>query len=340
MFRNQNHSRVMLILVVILLIALSFTGCSKQPAEPKDTTPQPVKVTIMLDWAPNTNHTGLFVAKEKGYFQEQGLEVDIINPSSQGTLEQLIATGNVDFGISHQEQVTTARINDLPIVSVAAILQHNTSGFASLMSKNIQTAKDFENKVYGGWGLPSETAVLSALMQKENADINKIEMVNIGEADQLASLNKDIDLTWIFYGWTGIQAEIRGEELQMLWLKDVDPVLDYYTPVLATNEKMIQEKPEIVSKLVKAVSQGYEFSIQNPEQAADILIQHAPESDSEMIKKSQAWLSPQYQAEATRWGEQKETVWEGYAQWLYDNQLVSKMIDPSKAFTNEFLPSK
>jgi ABC-type nitrate/sulfonate/bicarbonate transport system substrate-binding protein len=77
----------------------------------------------MLDWTPNTNHTGLFVAQEKGYFQEQGLKVNIVNPSSQGTLEQLVATGNVHFGISHQEQVTTARINDLPIVSLAAILQ-------------------------------------------------------------------------------------------------------------------------------------------------------------------------------------------------------------------------
>ncbi len=333
---SRFNKSFVLILTLVLILTTTLVGCNKQTPAPQDS--QPVKVTIMLDWAPNTNHTGLFAAQENNYFKEQGLEVDIVNPSSQGTLEQLVATGHVDFGISHQEQVTTARISDLPLVSLAAILQHNTSGFASLKNKNILSAKDFENKVYGGWGLPSETAVLTALMQKDNADFNTIKMVNIGEADQLASLNKDIDLTWIFYGWTGIQAEIRKQELNVLWLKDVDPALDYYTPVFVTNEKMIQEKPHVVKKMMAAVSQGYQFAIANPDQAADILIKHSPESDPEMIKKSQKWLSPQYQADAARWGEQKETVWTAYAKWLFDNKLVPKMIDPAKAFTNEFLP--
>lgn len=325
------------ILIIFLVITFSFvslTGCSK----PAEKTEDLVGTTIMLDWAPNTNHTGLYVALEKGFFQAEGLDVSIVNPSSQGTLEQLVATGNVDFGISHQEQVTTARISDLPVVSLATLIQHNTSGFASLKSKNIQSAKDFENKIYGGWDLPSETAILTALMKKENLDFSKLEMVNIGESDQLVALERDIDLTWIFYAWTGIQAEQRNQELNMIWLKDVDPALDYYTPVLITNESMIEQKPEVIEKLMKAVSAGYEFAIANPEEAADILIKHTPESDPEMIKQSQLWLSPQYKAEASRWGEQKEAIWENYAQWLYENELVAKKMDSTNAFTNEFLP--
>lgn len=336
----KYHQYLKSFFVFLLLLTFVLSGCAKQPAPSVPSDQNPIKVTLMLDWSPNTNHTGLFVAQEKGYFKEQGLEVTISNPSSQGTVEQLVATGNIDFGISAQEQVTTARINDLPIVSLAAIIQHNTSGFASLKSKNIQTAKDFENKTYGGWGLPSETAVLKALMQKENADFNTIKMVNIGEVDQLASLSKNIDFTWIFYGWTGIQAELRNQELNMVWLKDVNPAFDYYTPVIITNEKMIQEKPEIVRKMMQAISAGYEFSIKNPEQAANILIKYAPESDPQMIIKSQNWLSPQYQADASRWGEQKESIWKGYAQWLYDHQLIPKQLDPIKAFTNDFLPKK
>jgi ABC-type nitrate/sulfonate/bicarbonate transport system substrate-binding protein len=333
----KKYPLLSVILAMSILLAVT-AGCQSPSAQPQ--TNEPVKVTLMLDWTPNTNHTGLFVAQENGYFKEQGLDVSIVNPSSQGTLEQLVATGKVDFGVSQQEQVTTARVNDLPIVSLAAILQHNTSGFASLKSKNIRTAKDFENKVYGGWGLPSETAVLTALMQKENADFKKLKIVNIGEADQLASLSKDIDLTWIFYGWTGIQAELRNQQLNMLWLKDIDPALDYYTPVFITNEKMIKENPDTVRKVMAAVSKGYEFAIQNPAQAAELLVKNAPEADPEMIRKSQAWLSPQYQADAPRWGEQKESVWKAYAQWLFDNKLLDKMIDPAKAYTNDFLPGK
>ncbi|NLI91341.1 MAG: ABC transporter substrate-binding protein [Peptococcaceae bacterium] len=252
----------------------------------------------------------------------------------------MVATGKVDFSISQQEQVTTARLNNLPIVSLAAIIQHNTSGFASLKGKNINTAKDFEGKVYGGRGFQSETAVLASLMQKEKADFKKIRIINIGGADPLASLSKDIDLTWIYYGWTGIQAEIRKQELNMIWLKDIDPALDYYTQVFITSEKMIREKPDTVRKVMNAVSKGYAFSVQNPAQAAEILIKHAPKSDPEIIRKSQLWLSLQYQADAPRWGEQKESVWKGYARWMYDNKLITKMIDPDKAYTNEFLPGK
>jgi len=327
-------------IVLLLILTVTLSGCSKQAEQNSGQNNQPVKLTLMLDWTPNTNHTGLFVAQDKGYFKDQGLEVNIVNPSSQGTLEQLVATGKVDFGISAQEQVTSARLSDLPLVSLATIIQHNTSGFVSLRSKNILTAKDFEGKTYGGWGLPSETAILTALMQKENVDFSKINMVNIGETDQLASLNSNIDLTWIFYGWTGIQAEIRGQELNMIWLKDIDPALDYYTPVIVSNEEMIQSNPDTVRKMMQAISAGYEYAIENPEESAEILIKYAPESDPEMIKRSQAWLSPQYKADTKQWGVQKATVWENYSKWLYDNKLVTKMMDSSKAFTNDFLPTR
>ena len=329
--KNKN---LWISVLLIIFLTVTLIGCSKPAEQDASLT----KTTIMLDWAPNTNHTGLYVALENGYFLDEGLEVSIVNPSTQGTLEQLVATGNVDFGISHQEQVTTARISELPVVSLATLIQHNTSGFASLKSKSIESAKDFEGKVYGGWDLPSETAILTALMEKENKDFSNLTMVNIGESDPLVALERDIDLTWIFYGWTGIQAEIRNQELNMVWLKDVDPALDYYTPVLITNENMIKQNPEIISKLMKAVNAGYEFAIANPEEAANILIKHTPESDPEMIKKSQLWLSPQYKAEAARWGEQQESVWENYAQWLFENDLVPEKIDGAKAFTNEFLP--
>lgn len=335
---NRNHRLKFLILTLVFTLLLS--GC--QQAKPTDTnsgTKPLKKVSLMLDWAPNTNHTGLYVAKEKGFFAQQGLDVEITQPSNQGIVEQLVGSGKVNFGVSQQEQVTTARTQDIPIVSIGAIIQHNTSGFASIPEKNIASAKDFEGKTYGGWDMPSEIAVLKALMQKEKADFNKLKIINIGEADQLLSLTKDIDLTWIFYGWAGIESEVRNQTLNMIWLKDIDPALDYYTPVLTTSEKMIQTDPDTVRSFMKAISDGYHYAIQNPGEAADILIKYAPESSPELIKKSQAWLSPKYQGEAKRWGEQRIEVWQNYAQWLVERNLLPKMIDPAKAFTNEFLPN-
>jgi len=329
------------LLPLFLMMILLLSGCGTGPAATTSSTEasKPLtSVTIMLDWTPNTNHTGLFVAKEKGYFTKEGLDVKIIQPSSDGNVEQLVATGKADFGVSQQEQVTTARANDVPIISLAAILQHNTSGFASPTSKNIHTAKDFEGKTYGGWGLPSEDAILKALMLKDHADFSKINVVNIGEADQLTSLTKNIDFTWIFYGWTGKEAELRHQPLNMIYLKDVDPALDFYTPVIITNEKTAQTQPELVQHFMKAASEGYQYAISNPSDAAELLIKNAPEANAELIRSSQTWLSPQYQADAPRWGEQKVAVWDSYAKWFFERQLLPKMIDASKAFTNDFLP--
>lgn len=336
-----------IVLSLSALLLLSGCGSASSPGQTASTSaasapPTPAKadkVTIMLDWTPNTNHTGLYVAEDKGYFTQAGLDVKIIPPSSQGTVEQLVATGKADFGISAQEQVTDARVQGLPLVSIATILQHNTSGFASLKSKNITTAKNFEGKTYGGWGLPSENATIKALMDKDQADFSKVKMINIGDADPIASMSKgDVDFTWIFYGWEGIQAELAGTPLNMIWLKDVNPIFDDYTPVIVTSEKMIQEKPDLVRRFMKAVSEGYQYAIKNPDDAANILIKNAPEADPQLIKKSQAWLSPQYQADAAQWGVQKASGWHNYAQWMNDHKLIDKMIDTDKAFTNDFLP--
>jgi len=294
-------------------------------------------VKVVLDWTPNTNHTGLYVAQEKGYFQEEGLEVEIMLPGEAGA-DQLIASGQADFGISNQESITEARVQDIPLVSIAAIIQHNTSGFAAPVDKNIKSPKDFEGKTYGGWGSPVEEAVLSTLMKQDGGNIDKLNIVNIGTADYFTAVTRDIDFAWIFYGWTGIEAELREEELDMLYLTDFSDKLDYYTPVLATSEEQIEKNPETVEKFLSAVSKGYEFAIEDPEAAANILIDAVPDLDADLVKASQEWLKDKYQDDAERWGEQKLEVWENYAEWMLENDLLDKELDSDKAFTNEFLP--
>jgi ABC-type nitrate/sulfonate/bicarbonate transport system substrate-binding protein len=327
---------------ILLFSALLITGCSagdkkeSQGVKSKDNKSLE-KVSVVLDWTPNTNHTGLDVAKEKGYFKEEGLDVDIIMPGEAGA-DQLVASGKSQFGVGYQEGVTQARIQGVPLVSIAAVIQHNTSGFASPIAKNIVTPKDFEGKSYGGWGSPAEKSVIESLMKTENADVNKVKIVNIGDTDFFTAVKKDIDFAWIYYGWTGVEAELRGEAINMIYLTDYSKKLDYYTPVLTTNEKMISKNPETVKAFVKAASKGYEFSIENPGDAANILLKAAPDLDEELVKKSQEWLAPKYQDDAARWGEQKLEIWENYASWMFENGLLDSKLDANKAFTNEFLP--
>lgn len=324
---------------------LALVGCSSNDTKnettetPKTSDNELQEVTVVLDWTPNTNHTGLYVAKEKGYFEEQGLDVEIIMPGDAGA-DQLVASGKAEFGVSYQEAITLARTQEVPIVSIAAVIQHNTSGFASLADKNITTPKDFEGKVYGGWGSPIEKAVLETLMNIDGADVEKLDIVNAGDTDFFTMAEKNIDFAWIYYGWTGVEAELRDKDIDIVYLTDYSEKLDYYTPVLATNEKMIGENPEMVKSFVAAAAKGYEFAIENAEDAAAILSAAAPELDADLVLASQQWLADKYKDDAPRWGEQKLEVWKNYADWMTENDVLEGEFDPETAFTNEFLPTK
>lgn len=330
---------LMLLLVVVLLLAGCAAGDGKTGGgNTGGEGGEPQSVTVMLDWTPNTNHTGLYVALDKGWFLDEGLRVDIVEPSQGGATTPLVASGQAQFGVGYQEDVTQARANEVPVVSIAAVIQHNTSGFASPKEKGITRPLDMEGKRYGGWGAPTEDAMLKAVMERDGGDFSKVEMINTGVADFFAAVERDIDFAWIYYGWTGVEAGLRGMELNFLELRQLEPALDYYTPVLTAGEKLIAENPELVRKFLRAVTKGYEFAIENPEEAAQILFEYAPESNEELLLASQAYLSPRYRDDAPRWGEQRAGVWERYADWMFERDLLPKMIDSDKAFTNEFLP--
>ena len=327
--------RLFALSLALCLLVTVVSGCTQNNSEPPPTQPQ--KISVLLDWFPNTNHTGLFAAQEQGYYAAEGLEVTIVQPSG-GSNPQLVATDQADFAVSYQEEVTTARSQDIPVVALAAVIQHNTSGFASPAAKNIKTPKDFEGKSYGGWGSPAETAVLKALMAQYDADFSKIQMVNIGDADFFASMERGIDFAWIFQAWTGIEAQLKDMPLNFVSLRDENPVFDYYTPVLITSETKVAQNPELVKKFMRATAKGYQYCIDNPDQAAAILLKAVPELNQELVMASQRYLAAEYQADARRWGEMQPQVWKDYADFMFDNQLIDKNIDTQKAFTNQFLP--
>lgn len=318
-----------ILLILSLVLMLSVVSCKSQAD----------KITVLLDWVPNTNHTGLYAALELGCFEEEGLDVEILQVNEGGTA-QLVAAEQAEFGISYQEEVTYARVEEMPVVAVAAIIQHNTSGFASPAEKGIKSPADFEGKKYGGWGSPVEEAILKAMMDKYDADFDKLELVSIGSADFFTSVTRDVDFTWIYYGWDGVAAEVKGIDLNFINLRDEDKALDFYTPVIIASEQTIGQKPELVEKFLRATAKGYEYAIENPREAAEILLKVSPELDRELVSASQEYLSKEYRSDAPYWGYMKREVWENYAKWLYDRDLIGGMMDADRAFTNEFLPGE
>ena len=323
--------------IVLTALLLVITGCANEETTNQEESLK--DVTMVLDWTPNTNHTGLYVAQAEGYFEEEGLDVEITLPGESGA-SQVVASGKAEFGIGAQEGLTQARTQDIPIVSIAAVIQHNTSGFASPADKGITSPADYVGKTYGGWGAPVEAAVLDSLMKQEGASVEDVNNINMGNSDFFTAVERDIDFAWIYYGWTGIEAELRDIDLNMQYLTDYSEKLDYYTPVITTNETLIDENPELISQFLAAVSKGYNYAIDNPEEAADILIEAVPDLDKELVRASQEWLSPKYQSDASQWGIQDQQVWANYSDWMYENDLLDRELDTEAAFTNEFLPEQ
>lgn len=320
-------------LLGITLVIFSFSACKPQAESPK----QMQKVTVTLDWTPNTNHAGLYAAQELGYFSSEGLQVSIQQPG-QGVTDQIVAAGKSDFGISYQENVIRARSENIPLVSIAAIVQHNTSGFASLPQAKIKSPQDFEGKRYGSWDSPSEQAILKSVMEAAKADFEKVEIVS-GVYDFFSTIGKDIDFAWIYYGWDGVEAERKGIKLDYMALKDLNPVFDYYTPVIIANEALLAKNPELAKKFLKAVSKGYLYAIHEPQKTAAIMMKHVPELNAEQVNKSMNYLARAYQAEAPQWGFQKKEVWTRFIDWMFQERLIPINVPASSAFTNDFLPS-
>lgn len=322
---------VIIVIATIIAVPAMFTGCKNEQTE---------KITVVLDWIPNTNHTGLFAALEKGYFEDEGLDVTITQAPEFNFVE-MVGTDSAQFGICGQEQLSQARVSgNVPVVAIGAILQENTSGFASPADRGIKSPKDFEGKRYSGWGTLLEEKFIENLMQKDGGDFSKVEMRMMGATDFFSSMDIEADFAWIYYGWDGVGAQVINYDLEFILLQDVDPDLNFYSPILISNEKTIKDNPETVRKFMSAVAKGYKFSVDNPEEASDILLIHTPETDRNHAVESIKYLADYMLDENGNFGTMNPGIWETFSNWMYENGLLETPLDVEKSYTNEFLPGK
>ena len=318
-------------LILALALVFALTACGE-----KNET-----ITLVLDWTPNTNHTGIYVALEKGWFEEAGLNVQVVQPPEGGSA-LLAASGKAQFAVTAQDTIAPALAGDepMPITAVAAILQHNTSGIVSRAGEGMDTPRGLEGKKYATWDSPVEKATLRQVMAADGGDFDRVELIPSTVTDEVSALRSgDVDAIWIFYGWAGIACQVAGLPIDYFDFADFDPVLDFYTPIIVANNDWLKAEPEAARAFLSALSRGYTFAAEHPEEAADILMEAAPElkSNPELVYRSQEYLAGEYIADAARWGEFDPERWSGYFQWLLDNGLTEDL-DPNCGFTNEYLP--
>lgn len=328
------------IVVLALLLVFGLAACGDKEESSKNERKDLEKITFVLDWTPNTNHTGLYVAQEKGFFEGAGLDVEIQQPPEDGATV-LVASGKADFGVSFQDSMAAALTSEdaLPITAVAAVIQHNTSGIISRAGEGMDRPKGMEGHSYATWNGAIELATLEQVVEADGGDFSKVEQIPSTVTDEVSALKtKSVDSIWIFYGWAGVKTELEGLDTDYFEFADIDPVFDYYTPVIIANNDFLKENPETAKAFMEALSKGYRFAIENPEEAADILRKAAPELDKELVVASQKYLAKEYQAEAEYWGYIDADRWNNFYKWVNDKKLVEGEVPLDTAFTNDYLP--
>jgi len=297
------------------------------------------QIELILDWVPNTNHTGIFVAEEMGYFEEAGLDVTIRRPPEGGGTE-LVGSGDAQFGISFQDTIAAPFEQGLPVTAVAAVIDHNTSGILSHEDANIQTAGDMAGNSYGTWNEPIETAMIEYIVEADGGNFNEVERIpNQADNSVVGLANEMFDSAWIYYAWDGVMADNLLVPTNFFYLTDFAEELDFYSPIIIANNDYLENNPEEAAAAVQAIKKGYQYTMENPEDAVDMLIQHAPELEEqyEFVLESQKWVNEQYAASPEEWGYIDQERWDTFYDWLYENELIEVDLTEEPLFTNEYL---
>ena len=338
----KKYSRL-LALVLALVLTFSLVSCAKSSNDENKPADEAKEIIVSLDWTPNTNHTGLYVALANGYYADAGLNVKIVQPP-EGDAIAACSSGQVQFAVGYQDLLLPAFTSETPmeVTAVAALLQHNTSCIVSKKGAGMDTPKGLEGKQYLTWQSPIELAMMKNVVEADGGDFSKVEQIPDVPTDEAQDVNANPNhAIWIYYGWGGINAEVNNIEVDTFFFKDLNPVFDYYSPVLVANNQLINDDPETVKAFLAATQKGYEYAVSNPDEAAQILIDSddtgALDGCEELVKASQKWMADQYVADAPKWGYIDPARWNAFYNWVADEKIIDEKLPENTGFTNDYL---
>jgi ABC-type nitrate/sulfonate/bicarbonate transport system substrate-binding protein len=304
------------------------------------------EVTLQLDWTPNTNHTGFYVADEKGYYADAGIKLKIL-PYSDAAADTIVGAGKADCGITFQDNLPVAVAAGTNEVSVMPIVQHQVNALIVRDKSDFKSPKDLAGATYGGFGLPFEEAVVNQMI-KSDGGTGGVKVATLNAAAYEAVYNGDVDTSLAFETWELIEAAERGVKLRTF---DVDKygVPDTYNVLLACNGDWLKENPELADKFVQATAKGFEDAVADPQAGAQTLIDANPGvfSNEAIVQKSSEMLASEYYTDDNgNFGCQTAERWVSYPKWLYENDILldpqgkplAEEPDYESYYTNEFAP--
>lgn len=250
--------------------ALALTLATALPLSRTTHAAQLAKVTMALEWTPNTDHIGLFVAQAKGFYTDAGLDVQIL-PFTDTDVGTLIANGIADFGISSPIGTLTQRAAGADIKQVYAIVQTELGRLIfNDDRKDIQRPRDLDGKTYGGFGSAWETAMISTMIRNDGGE-GKINTIMLGTSAYEALANGSVDFTLEIYTWEGVQAKLENRAVRRFRYADYG-IPDQQTMAIASSDAYLAKNPGTAKAFVQATKRGFDYSVDHPEEAADLLI--------------------------------------------------------------------
>lgn len=332
---NLNKSLSVVLAGCLIFASMFLAACATQT---KKSSSEPTQITLVLDYTPNTNHLGIYVAQAKGYFADKGLEVTIQQPPESGA-DALVASGEAQFGISFQDWMASylGTRQRMPVTAVAAIAQHNTSSILSLKSAGIETPKDMTGKTYGTMDVDIEQAILSRLVNDDGGNWRDVKLVSNNAVDEVQGLQSGTyDCVWSYDAWGVLMCKEKGLDVNAISIASLNTTFDYYTPVIIGNDSWMSKNDTATQDFLDALKQGYTFASEHPEEAAKILCEADTSLDLDFVTKSAQEIAPNF-LENGVWGVIEPTRWANFFQWINDNELTEREISPYSGFTNNYL---
>ena len=328
----------------------ALTACSSGAATAADgsasASTAKTKVRLILDWTPNTNHTGVYAALANGYYDQAGIDLEIL-PYSQSGVESVLASGGADFGFSGSTSATTAAAAGLPLKVVEIVLQKNATliGYSAKRT-DITRPKDLDGKIYAGFGLPWETALVKQVITADGGK-GEFTSVSLSTSAYDAVYSGTADFAEPLVTWEGIEAKLNGTPFSYFDPSDYG-VPQNYTLSISGSDSFPNANPEVAKAFVQATQKGYEWAADNADAAAKILIDANPDlaNNSDLVYQSQELLSSDYyKASDGRVGFADLAIGQAYSDWLFktgslsdaDGKALTSAPKASDIYTNEYL---
>ncbi|HEY0814045.1 MAG TPA: ABC transporter substrate-binding protein [Pseudonocardia sp.] len=304
----------------------------------------PTTVRFALDWTPNTNHTGLYVAQQQGWFRDAGLDVQIL-PYNSTSPDTLVSSGAAEFGISFQDSFTVSKAAGADITSVLAVLQHWGSAIGVRADRaDIRSPRDLDGKTYGGFGAAYEVPKMQAVIRAAGGK-GDFKTVVLGTSAYEALYTGQVDFTEPFLAWEGIEAELNNQPLKTFAYTDYG-FPDAYSVIVIGNSPWLAAHAGAAKAFVGALQRGYQLGADDPAQAVKLLTAANPGvfTEPELVTRSQDMLAQRYLKNGSgRVGTQTAATWSGFSGFLYGAGVLTgadgKPLTTRPDFATWFTPS-